>query len=195
MLILAKQLSEVPVMSLQTGAEIARTNGDIIDPGTLDIIAYQLKGPRLQSNDTLLLTKDIREVGEIGFIVDSSDELMQKDDLLKVSGIINLQFHLIGLEVIDDTKRHLGKVHDYGIDPMTFTVHQLHIKRPLLRSLQTSDLIVSRKQIIEINNKAIIVSSASLDERPAPAAIADNFVNPFRGTTSRPANNSDTTTD
>lgn len=193
MLILAKQLYEVPVMSLQTGAEIASTQEAIIDPGVLDIVAYRLKGPRLQSDDILLLTRDIREVSDIGFIVDSSDELMQEDDLLKVKEIINLHFQLVGLDVIDDTKRSLGKVQDYSVDPMTFTIHQLHVKRPLLKSLQTSDLIVNRKQIIEINNKAIVVSSASLEERPTPAAVANNFVNPFRGTRSRPANNSETT--
>ncbi len=194
MLILSKQLIEAPVMSLQTGAEIARTDEAIIDPGVLDVVAYRLKGPRLAENDTLLLTRDIREISDIGFIVDSSDELMQESDLLNVQKITALNFHLIGLEVVDDQKHRLGKVDDYGVDPMTFTIHQLYIKRPLLQSFQTSDLIISRKQIIEINNKVIVVNSASLDERPTPAAVAGDFVNPFRSTRSRPANNTEVTT-
>lgn len=193
MLIPAKHLNQTPVMSLQTGAEIAQTGEAIIDPGVLEVVAYRLNGPRIKGASTLLLTNDIREISDIGFIVDSSDELVEEPDILKLQKLARLNFHLNGLDVFDDTKNRLGKIDDYGIDPMTFTIHQLYVKRPLLKSLQTSDLIISRKQIIEVNNKAIIVRSASLEEKPVPAAVTGNFVNPFRGTTSRPANNSDTT--
>lgn len=167
-------------MSLQTGAEIARTSEAIIDPGILDVVAYRLSGARLDHDNIILLTNDIREVSEIGFIIDTSEELVALEDILKVKKTADLKFQLVGLDVIDDHKHKLGKIYDYTLDPLTFTIHQLHVRRPLLKSLKTSDLIIGRQQIVEVNNKSIIVSSATLDEKPVPAAATGNFINPFR---------------
>lgn len=167
-------------MSLQTGAEIARAQAAIIDPGVLDVIAYHVSGARLEYEDTVLLTRDVREVGAIGFIIDAADELVSADDIVKIKELVKLNFQLIGLSVIDDQKHKLGKIYDYTIDPFTFTIHQLHVRRPLLKSLKTSDLIISRKQIVEVNNKLIVVKSATIEERPTPAAVTSAFINPFR---------------
>lgn len=180
MLLFGEKLKSTPVMSLQTGAEIARADEAIIDPGVLDIVAYHVSGARLDHDDTILLTRDIREVSDIGFIIDSANELELVEDILKIQELVKLNFNVVGLEVIDDQKNRLGKIYDYTIDPLTFTIHQLHIRRPLFKSLQKSDLIISRKQIIEVNNKSIIVRSASLEERPTPATMASSFINPFK---------------
>lgn len=187
MLILGEKLKYVPVMSLQTGAEIARAEQAIIDPAVLDIVAYRLDGSRLEKDGSILLTRDIREISDLGFIIDSTDELVALEDIVKIKKIADLNFKLIGLEAIDENKRKLGKVYDYTIDPLTFTIHQLHVRRPLLKSLQTSDLLISRRQIIEVNNKSIIIKSASLEERPAPAAVTGSFINPFKN--AAPPNN------
>lgn len=173
-------------MSLQTGGEIARTAEPIIDPAVLEIVAYSLHGVRLADKNSVVLTNDIREVGEIGIIVDSNDELVPQADVVKIQKLDKLDFHLIDMQVIDDKKTKLGKIYDYSIDPLTFTIHQLFVKRPLLKSLQTSNLIINRSQIAEINNKAIVVHSATLKQRPQPAVVSQHFVNPFRSPAPRP---------
>lgn len=191
MLMLSSKLKNVSVMSLQTGAAIAQTTSPIIDPGTLDILAYHLSGKGLVEKDTLLLTRDIREVGNMGFIVDSVDELVLQSDMIKLTEIIKLNFKLIDMDVIDDQKTKLGKIYDFSLDPMDFKIHQLYVKRPLMKSLQTSHLIINRTQIIEINNNNIVVNSASLDEKAQPAAITEGFTNPFRQSTT-PSTNAST---
>ncbi len=193
MLLLAEKLKLNPVMSLQTGAEIARVQEAIIDPGVLDVVAYRLSGSRLEHDNTILLTRDIREVGAIGLIIDSAEELVSLDDVIKVKKLTELNFQLVGLSAIDDQKHKLGKIYDYTIDPFTFTIHQLHVRRPLLKSLQTSDLIISRKQIIEINNKSVVVKSATAEDKQAPAAVTGTFINPFKNAT--PPNSASETKD
>lgn len=193
MLLLAEKLKLNPVMSLQTGAEIARVQEAIIDPGVLDVVAYRLSGSRLEHDNTILLTRDIREVGAIGLIIDSAEELVSLDDVIKVKKLTELNFQLVGLSAVDDQKHKLGKIYDYTIDPFTFTIHQLHVRRPLLKSLQTSDLIISRKQIIEINNKSVVVKSATAEEKPVPAAVTGAFINPFKNAT--PPNSASETKD
>lgn len=189
MLMLSIKLKDASVMSLQTGAKIAQIKTAVIDPGTLTIVAYHLAGRRLESDNVLLLTRDVREISNIGLIVDSADELVLEEDIVTLKDILKLEFNLINKPVIDDSKTKLGRIYDYTLDPMDFKIHQLYVKRPLLRSLQTSDLIINRSQIIEVNNKNIVVSSASLEQPAQPAATGD-FVNPFRKSTAPSANSS-----
>lgn len=180
MLILSTKLQNISVMSLQTGSEIAKTSNPIIDPATLDIVAYHLAGRLLKSDDIVLLASDIREISDIGFIVDSADELVHKTDIVKLHDLLKLGFGLIDKTVIDDKGTKLGRIYDYAIDPMNFKVHQLHVKRPLMKSLQDSHLTINRSQIVEINNKNIVVQSATLEKKAQPAVVSENFINPFR---------------
>ncbi len=179
MLILSTKLKEVPVMSLQTGTKIAQTAEPIIDPGKLQIVAYTLTGHSIEDED-LLLTQDIREVGHMGLIVDSIDEVVSKRDMVKLKELFELDFTLINKTVIDENKTKLGTVQDYGLDPIDFKIYQLHVKRPLIKSIQTSHLVIHRDQILEINNKHIIVHSTQSEEKSKQDIIAENFVNPFR---------------
>ena len=71
MLITAEKFTNMPVMSLQTGSELARTSRAIINPYNLKIIAYELSGPLLDQSPSLLRIEDIRETGPMGLIIDS----------------------------------------------------------------------------------------------------------------------------
>lgn len=190
MLMLSSRLKDASVMSLQTGAKIAQVTKPVIDPATLDIVAYRLSGKSLDSEDSLLLTRDIREVGNLGLIIDSVDELVLSEDIIKLQDILKLNFKLIDMAVIDDNKTKLGRVDDFSIDPMDFKIHQINVKRPLIKSLQNSDLIINRTQIVEINNDHIVVGSATLNEKAQPSAVSENFVNPFRKPSAPPASSS-----
>lgn len=182
MLILGSQLLDTPVMSLQTGAELARTKQSVIDPRSLSIVAYELSGALLVEHPSLLRIADIRELSEIGMIIDSSDEFVGVDDIIKLKEVYDLHFSLIGLSVVDDKKHKLGKVEDYSVEMGGFVIQQLNVKRPILKSFNDSELLIHRSQIIEINDTTIIVKSASNEAKdPLPQAIKA-YANPFRNT-------------
>lgn len=180
MLVLGSQLIGVPVMSLQTGTELARTKDAIIDPHTLNILAYELEGSQLDQHPSLLRIADVRELGELGMIVDSSDEFIGVDDVLKIRDIYNLRFPLVGLAVYDDQKRKLGKVSSYTVEMGSFVIQQLNVKRPLLKSLSDTELLVHRSQIIEITDSKIVVKSPAETTGEPIATAVRAYVNPFR---------------
>lgn len=169
-------------MSLQTGSELGRTTEPLIDPATLDIIAYRLRGSKIGHEPMLLLTRDVRELGSLGIIVDSSDELVLEDDIIKIQQVSKLGFHLIGLPVKDTASRRLGKIYDYAVDVQTFTIKQIMVKQSIMRSLTSHELIINRSQIVEINNHELIVDTATTQEKVTPAAAQEGFTNPFRRT-------------
>ena len=165
-------------MSLQTGAELATTSNILIDPRDLTIVAYELDGPALDERPSFLRPVDVRELSNLGLIVDSSDEFVGLDDVIRVKQVHDYGFTLIGLQVFDDKKRKVGKVQGYTVDSESFSVQQLVVKRPLLKSFGESEMLIHRSQVIEVHQSHITVKSGSTEE---PAAnVVREYANPFR---------------
>lgn len=185
MLMSGNRLMHAPVLGLNTGSEIARTERVIVDPSNLKIIAYQLSGPLLDTDPSFLMVADIREVSQIGLIVDSSDEFVSEGDIVKLDQIHSLNFNLRGMPVIDKKKRKLGKVSDYNVNVGDFVVYQLNVKRPLFKNFSDPEILVHRSQIIEINDQHIIVRSETQEvSEPIMESVQKSYVNPFRKKTS-----------
>lgn len=176
MLLLNSQLTNVPVMSLQTGSALGTAQDPIIDPRKLQIIAYYVQGPRIQTT-SVLHTSDIREFGPLGFIVNGADSIMElDDDLVRLQEVINFNFTLLGKYVIDENKKRLGKVIEYTIESEGFTIQKLHVSQSLVKNFSNSNIIIHRSQVIEITDHLIIVQSGSVPQSVGLAQI----MNPFR---------------
>ena len=179
-MLLGSTLMNTPVMSLQTGSELARTKIAIIDPANLAIIAYELNGPRLTMHPTLLRIVDVRELSDLGMIVDSEDEFVTEHDVIKLDEIYKLKFDPINMLVTDEKRHKLGHIIDYTLDVNGFIIQQLSVRRPLLRSLNDTELLIHRSQIIEINDKSIVVHSEAKIPEPERKDVVGSYINPFR---------------
>lgn len=184
MLIPYSNLINTPVLSLQTGGPIGYIEEPIIDPDSLKIIAFRLGGPLVsRSSEDLLDVKSIREYSNYGMVIDSIDELVADDDVVKIGEVISLHFNLVDLKV--ETKKHskLGRVSSYTLDPDSFIIQQIIVKRPTLKSFLDPELTISRKEIVEITDDKIVVKDEEkvLKKRAEKEDFIPNFVNPFRG--------------
>lgn len=185
MLFTGSQLLNTPVMSLQTGRELARLEKAIVNPHNLTIIAYHVEGQHLDANPMFLRIADIREIGSLGIIIDSNDEFIEPDDIITDKAIYDLEFVLEGKHVVDENSTKIGKVTDYVVDIDSFVIQQLNVKRPLLKSFSDDELLVHRAQIIEVNDTTIIIRSGKVEE-PAAVKASRHYVNPFRQTSPQP---------
>ena len=182
MLIPIERLLDAPIMSLQTGMELARTYDAIIDPRDLSITAFRVKGSRLDDHNAVLHPADIREFGEMGFIVNDSDVLMNPDGLVRLEEVMGFNFKLIDKPVIDERKRKLGRVSDYTVNPDNYRVEQLFTKQTLLRSFNTVGQIIRRSQVVSVTDNEIIVKTPTVrvKDSEAETSLRQTFVNPFR---------------
>lgn len=181
MLLLGSHFHDTPIMSLQTGGRLARISEPVIDPSNLKIVAYEVDGPLLTEHPSFLRIADIREISSIGMIIDSTDELVALDDVIKIKELHDLDFHLVGMPVIDEHKHKLGKVENYTVESESFVIQQLNVRRGILQGITDTGLLINRSQIVEINDNAIIVKSTA-KKAPAPVMQAErtDYVNPFR---------------
>ena len=181
MLVLGSRLLHSPIMSLQTGTRLATATRPLIDPSNLKIIAYEVEGELLVEKPSFIRTDEIREYGQLGMIIDSNDELIGLDDVIQVKKVHDLGFSLIGLRVIDEHRRKLGKVEDYTLETGNFLIQQLSVRRGILRGITDTGFLVNRTQIIEINNTSVIIRSPSVrSSEPVMNTIRGEFINPFR---------------
>jgi uncharacterized protein YrrD len=182
MLILGLRLIGMPIMGLQTGTKLAITKSPIIDPSNLRIVAYEVDGPLLAEKPSFLRMNDVREISPVGMIIDSNDEFIGAEDVIKIKELLDIGFEIIGLTVIDESKHKLGKVNNYNIDATSFTIQQLNVKPGIIKSLGDTELLIHRSQIIEINNKSIIVKAAAKKLEPIIEPQKLTYMNPFRST-------------
>jgi len=187
MLVLGSRLHDTPVMSLQTGTRLAKIGAPLIDPANLKIVAYEVDGPLLDEHPSFLRIDDIRELGTVGMIIDSSDEFVVLDDIIKLQKLHELGFALVGMPVIDEQRHRLGKVEDYSVETGSFVIQQLNVHRGFFRGLTDTSLLIHRAQITEINDDAIVVkSTARKTAEPVLKATRTEFSNPFRGVAPAP---------
>ncbi|MDK2898818.1 MAG: hypothetical protein PWQ10_5 [Patescibacteria group bacterium] len=180
MLILGSRLINIPVMGLQTGSKLAVTKRPIIDPSNLTVIAYEVDGPLLSERPSFIRIADVRELSDIGLIIDSSDEFVGIKDVISIQKIYELNFNLIGIGVVDEMKHKLGKVADYSIDTDSFVIQQINANRGIIRSLTETTLLIHRSQIIEINDYKIIVKTTAKKLSPIEKPTKLTYMNPFR---------------
>lgn len=165
-------------MSLQTGSELAIAHSILIDPRDLTICAYELSGPMLDQKPSFLRPVDVRELSNLGLIVDSSEEFVGLDDVIVIKQVYGYDFTLIGLEVIDEKKKKLGKVVGFNVDSASFSVQQLVVKRPLFKSFGETELLIDRSQVVEVRDDFVKVKSTAT--RETVRSTVKEYANPFR---------------
>ncbi len=187
MIAVASKFSEYRVLSLHTGAPIAEIDRPIIDPKKFKIIAFVLKNGIVNSNNNILRTEEVREIGlvhdRMGLIINSADDLTNIDDVPKIQQTANLGFKLIGHKVISAHGKKLGVVSDYLFDSLSFIIQQIVARRPLIYTFNNPELLISRTQIAEIDDDKITLKDTATEvPQPSvlPANTAPDFINPFR---------------
>ena len=189
MLLTGSKLIGMPVLSLHVGGAIAKTTHAVIDPDTLGVVAYELEGPVIKNDPdvgNILDVTDIRDFSGEGIIVDSADRFTTREDVIKFDKIIKLHFDLVGLKVVTQDGKKVGKVSDYTLDSNSMIVYQLIVQRPFLSSLIDPTLTINRSQIIEIDDFKVTIrhDKAQIkikdDKKKAAEDFVPDFTNPFR---------------
>lgn len=179
----------MPILSVQDSGKIGIVSTTIVDPDSLKIIAFRVHGAINSEGGNVLDAKSIREFSNLGLVIDSGDDLVSDNDVVKISKVLELNFSLLGLKVETKKGTKLGKVMDFSVTDDNFSVAQIVVKRPTIKSFLDSELIIPRAEIIEVTDYKIIVRDEEkvIRERALKEDFVPNFVNPFRKTEQAPA--------
>ncbi len=162
-----------PIISLRTGTSVGTALMPIIDPNNLKIEAFYCTDRFDKKLQLLLLYQDIREVIPQGFLVNDHEVLAAPNDVVRLHGLMKLNFGLIGKPVVTISKNKVGKVNDFAVEIETMYIQKLYVGQSLLKNLSGGSLSVDRSQIYEITSRSIIINDL-LREAPLKAAIPVN---------------------
>lgn len=191
MLVIGSSMIRNSVLSLHVGGAVGQTTSAVIDPENLNVLAYTVDGPTIKNDPevgNILDVKDIREISREGLIINSTDVLVNQEDVIRIDEVMKLNFDLVGLKVVTKKGKKIGKVVDYTLDSNSFMVYQLIVQRPVgFAAFNDPQLTINRSQIVEIDDYKITIKhdteQVKVVEKKKKVEKEDftpNFVNPFR---------------
>ena len=144
------------ILSLRTGGVIGHALSPVINPNNLKIEGWYATA--VGERDSFIVpASEVRDIIDKGIIVDDHSALTPVEDMIRLKEIITLGFEVIGKTVKTENKRTLGKVDTYAVDDISLMIKKLYINQSLFRNFSTQQLVIDRSQIIEINDRYIIV--------------------------------------
>lgn len=171
MLQLSASLLNKSVLSLRTGTDIAVVTEPIINPNNLKIEGFYCED-RFNKKRLVLLYQDIRDTLAKGYVVDDFDVLVEPHELVRLQKVIDLNFQLVGKQVVTVDKEKVGKVSDYAAETTTMFIQKIYVSQSILKSFTGGSLSIDRTQINEITPRRVIINELSKKApAPAPATI------------------------
>lgn len=171
MLLMGQQMIGKPVMSLRTGTAIALVVDVIINPHNLKIEGWFVDDHSSKQR-LVMLSQDVRDIIEQGFVVNDYESLSDPSELVRLQSVLKIKFELPGKIVVTDQKRRVGKVDDFAFEKDAFFVEKLYVNQSLVKSFSGGSAIVDRNQIVEINNRKIVVKEAILPGKVSAVTTA-----------------------
>lgn len=157
-----------PVMSLRTGGHVATVTAPIINPNNLKIEAFYCQD-NFSRQRLVLLTQDIRDVIDQGFVINDHDVLSEVGELIRLRDIVKIELDLMGMPVVTVNKHKVGKINDYATETKSMYIQKLYVAQPILKSLGGGQLSVDRNQIVEITSRKIVIKEPL---QPTKARVA-----------------------
>lgn len=164
MYVLASQLKNLPIISLQTGETITQIHSLIIEMERLEIVALKCVNMK-EFKDPILMVRDIRQIASDCIIIDSEEDIGSAEDVVRLKEPIFANYSPIGSNVVSHMQRPIGKVEDFTINSESLKLQKLYIRQPIWRSWLGSSLIVAREQILDVKPKVIIVREATIENK------------------------------
>lgn len=173
MLKLFESTPGTPIMSLRTGGPIATLVQPIINPNNLYIEGWYVED-NLSKEHLILVSNDIRDVIQQGFVVNDHEVLATQNELIRLEETMKLAFDPLGLRVESESGRKYGKIADYAFETKNMYIQKLYVSQSLVKNFKGGTLSVDRAQIIEVTNKRVIIEDPverSTSKAPSPSSV------------------------
>jgi sporulation protein YlmC with PRC-barrel domain len=163
------QLNNLPIISLQTAEAVGFTRSPILEPATLEIVAFNCGALNRSRHPLILMTADIRQLAPDCIVIDTEEELTEPGDVVRLQPLIKKSYSPIGKSVVTDASRRLGSVEDYSINLESNRVQKLFVRQSILQAWIGTNLVIDRTQIMDVTPSQIIVRDTTVKNPLIPA--------------------------
>lgn len=164
MLFEAKSLSNLPVVSLESGQTLGFVSNIIIDPDNGKVSGLLSSSNFFWENKKAVAISDIREFTPEAILVKNDESLLKLDELVRIKKVVEQKIFILESNVITESGEKLGKVVDFVINTDLEILVKIYVEKTLGRGLMQGILVIAASQIISIERKKIIVADNTLKE-------------------------------
>ena len=149
MLIELSKLQNSPVGSFDEGGLIGTIRQVVIDKDDAKVIGFAIKLSGIFSPVRVASIQDVVDIDQAGVVLRSAESLVDKDEVVRISQILKLNFKLMGLKAFSKEGKYLGRVYDALVDSNTGDIMRIYVKHLF------ADYVFERSQIDEITLKMV----------------------------------------
>jgi len=153
LLVEISKIKGLPVGVMSESRKGGETSGVVFDHAQGKVIGFTVKGAGMFSAERVISLSDVVSVDQQGVVVRSSDDIIEKAEIVRIDQILRKKTKLIGMRVYGTNKRFLGYVYDAVIESQGGDLVRIYV-RFLWRKF-----IFSREQITAINERRIVVDT------------------------------------
>ena len=155
MLIELSKLRGLPVGILDE----ARRGGDVVrvifDHEQVKVIGLLIKTGGILSGERVVSLVDVVSIDRSGVVVSSSDDILEKGEIVRVGKILKKKAKLIGLRVYSKDGRFLGFLNDGVVETETGELVRIYV------GFLWRKFIFAKARIIEFSEKKVVVDTDS----------------------------------
>lgn len=163
------------LFSVRSAGRIGKIIGPIVNPHNLHIDGFYCEAVNFPT-PSVVVDMDVREIMPKGIIIDDHEDISTPDELIRLKPIMDIDYQIIGKPVFQNKKK-LGKVVDFATDSISLYIYQLYVQPPLLQSMNTNQLLISRSSIVEVTDSRIVVSGT--EQKTMPQSVRSMLSSPL----------------
>jgi len=155
MLIELSKLKGLPVGVLEESRKAGTVSKVIFDHSQAKIIGFLIKTNSFWGLQKVVSLSDVIVIDESGLVINSSEDILEKDEVVRVGALLKKNAKLVGLRVCNKEERFLGFLNDAVIETQTGNLVRIYA------GFLWRKFIFSQKQIIKLDEKRIVVDTES----------------------------------
>lgn len=167
------QLKGLPILSLQSGEVAAYTKDPVIIASSLQIAALTCQEATTRQK-MMIRTQDIRQLSAEYVLINSEEELVAPQDIVRLRREIKAAYNPVGQPVMTESGRRLGVVKEYLFDPANYFVTTLNLRRPVWFIRPGITASINRSQIVDVTINGIIVRDATVEDALGASAMPES---------------------
>ena len=166
MLLEVSKIKNMPVGAMDEGALIGKVEKVIIQPEEGKIIGFLVMVPGFLAQPKVVSFQDVVSIDAQGLVINSGNNLLDKDEIVRIGELIKTKFSLTGLPAKTKNKKYLGRVRDVVIEANSGDVIRIYVKN------LWDEKIFERSMIYKISPTEVILTfdprKKVKDAAPAP---------------------------
>ena len=173
MLFEAKSLSNLPIISLDSGKNLGFLNNIIIDPENGKIAGVVTQSIAFWKSPKALAFNDIYEFSIESIVVRDDESLSDISEVIRIKDIVKRKIYILGSKVVTEFGKNLGRVDDFIINVDLGILVKIYVESFLSKGYLKGNLIIPANKIILIEHKKITIKDDTLVEKASKQGVVE----------------------